>query len=474
MTFRKTHIAAILALPAAALLMQSCDDDVSNVGESLIKGEVSITVDSIETKLAVTSVYDDNYDSRTGTKLLGRINVPEYGSLECSFVSQLLSSTGMSIADSIKVNDVDSMRMVFTVPRGALTGDSLAPQQLKVFRLTSPLPSTIDNSFDPTGYYDPSKPLGIRSYTLSALALSDSLFKLQGAISIPVRMPDKMAKDVFTAYRNNDPVFQWPSTFNNAFPGVYVEQNFGNGCIGLISSLRVYLYWHYNKMSYSQKPGTDEYEQIPVLTRDSVCLFSSQPEVLSSNRIIYKPSQYLSDLVASGKSIMTTPGGYSIDLTFPAREIIEKYDKDLYSQSVVSKLSFEIPATTVKNDFGITVAPYLLMVKTSEKEKFFRENKVPDGQTSFYASYNPSTGRYSFDGMRDYIIGLIEKGLPIDPDDTQFSLVPVNVTTEDVDGYTSTTTYVTNCTPYIGYPTMTQFDTDRALICFTFSRQEMK
>lgn len=473
MNIKSLYAVIALAMPLA-FAFTSCEDEVSSIGESLVKGEVSITVDSIETKITARSVFEENYDARTLTKLLGRINVPEYGSLECSFVSQLLSATEMLVADSITVNEVDSMRMVLTVPRGSLTGDSLAPQQLKVYPLTRQLPADISSSFDPTGYYDPSSPLGTKSYTLSALALNDSLFKLQGSISIPVRMPDKMAKDVFKAYRAGGQVFQWPSTFNQAFPGVYVEQNFGNGCVGLISSLRFYLYWHYNKMSYTQKEDSDEYEYVPVLQRDSVCLFSSQPEVLSSNRITYKVSDHLKQLVQNGRSIITTPGGYYVDLKFPAQDLIEKYDKDLYSQSVVSRLSFEIPATTVRNDYDIAVAPHLLMIKRSERESFFKENKIPDGKTSFYAAYNSTTGRYVFSGMREYILGLIEKGLPVDDDDMEFSLVPVTVTTEDVNNYTSTTTYVTSCSQYIGRPTMTQLDMDHAIISFTFSKQDVK
>ena len=119
----------------SAGMLVSCQDDVSGMGGSLVSGEVTITVDSIQTALECESVYYDSFDGRNSTKLLGRISVPEYGSLECSFVSQMMSATKMNIPDSIGVEDLDSMRLVLSVPRGSLTGDSLAPQQLKVFRL---------------------------------------------------------------------------------------------------------------------------------------------------------------------------------------------------------------------------------------------------------------------------------------------------------------------------------------------------
>ncbi|MDE6338652.1 MAG: DUF4270 domain-containing protein [Muribaculaceae bacterium] len=465
---------SIVAITAALLginTLTSCEDSTSPIGGSLVKDEVSITLDTLEMKIEASTIYEANFDSRAQTKLLGRINVPEYGSLDCSFVSQLLTATKMNIPDSIKVTDVDSLRMILKVPRGSLTGDSLAPQQLKVYALTRQLPSDISSDFDPTGFYNPQNPLGIKSYTLSALSMNDSMFKKGADISIPVVMPVKMAQELFTAYREKPEIFQWPQTFAQYFPGVYVEQNFGNGCVGVISGLEFYLYWHYNKQVYEKKDDdSGEYHYVDQLARDSVCLLSSRPEVLSANRVIYKVSDYLKNLANSGKSIITTPGGYYINMTFPAKQLLEKYDYDLRSSAVVSKLTFEIPAKAVKNDYGLPAAPYLLLVKKSEREAFFRENKVPDDKTSFIAEYDEDRESYTFSGMREYILDIIKAGNAT-AEETEFSLVPVIVTKEVVEGYSSPTTYVTGCAPYIGRPTVTELDTDHSIICFTYSRQ---
>ncbi len=69
-------------LPAMLLacgLLSSCQDDVSDIGGSLTKGEVTITVDSLETDMHASTVYYDSFDGRNVTKLLGRLRVPEYG-----------------------------------------------------------------------------------------------------------------------------------------------------------------------------------------------------------------------------------------------------------------------------------------------------------------------------------------------------------------------------------------------------------
>lgn len=478
----KATISRLFTLPLAAAtlimvpaLFSSCQDDVSQIGSTLAKGEVSIQVDSIVTEVESRTVHYDTFDSRTLTKLLGRINVPEYGRLSCSFVTQMLSAGAMNVPDSISVEDVDSMRLVISVPRGSLTGDSLAPQQLKVFRLTKELPAGISSTFNPEGYYNPSDPMGAQSYTLSNISKGDSALKREAYVRIPVKMPLSFGKQLFTMYRENDPALQWPATFNKFFPGIYVQQNFGNGCIANISKVEMFTYWHRINRVYEMQPDST-FEYVNHVVRDSVCLLASQPEVLSSNVIDLQLSDYIRNLVDNGEQILTTPGGYLVDVKFPVQALLDEYNKHGAVLSMVSSLKFEIPATTVKNNHGIGVAPYLLMIRKTEREDFFKNNKVPDGTTSFYAAYNSTTGSYQFNAMRDYFLKLLEdwqNGETIDGEDTEFSLVPVAITTETVQGYNTSTEYVTRCAPYMGGPTMTQLYTDRCSVCFTYSTQKI-
>ena len=120
--------------------------------------------------------------------------------------------------------------------------------------------------------------------------------------------------------------------------------------------------------------------------------------------------------------------------------------------------------------------PELLMIRTADIEDFFANGKVPDNKTSFRGTYSTTTGRYEFASMRQYIVDLKNKGRDIDPADVDFTLIPVDFTTEAVinnyDG--STTVYVTGCIPYIESPRMAVLDTDRATLVFTFTSQLVK
>lgn len=454
-------------------VFQSCEDEVSPIGSSVASGEVTIQVDSLVYALKAQTLETTSIDTRSTTKVVGKISVPPYGSLDCSFVSQLLPAARMALPDSITINQVDSMNMIVHIPRGSFTGDSLAPQLMKLYMLNKQLPSDIDNNFNPKGYYDPSRPLGHKSYTLSAIAEKDSAFRSNTLINVSMKMPDEMARRTFEQYRKDSTIFQWPQEFAKEFPGIYVESSFGSGCIANVSAVRSYLYYHYN-VNRSVFDTTDSiYVTKSVLMKDSVGVFTTAPEVLSSNNISYTISPYLRSLVEEGKQIITTPGGFYVTFDFPTREILDIYSKQVSNLSMISDLSFSIPASNIENDYGLGKVPSLLMVKKSKLEDFFNGNNIPDNINSFSGAYSSTTGCYEFASLREYIMQFVASPSSVTDDDCEFALVPVYLVTEDVvnSWSGSSTSYVLRCVPYIGTPTMTQLHTDKANIRFTFTKQ---
>lgn len=464
------HILASAAL-GLCMSLTACDEDLSQIGNSIVKGEVEV-VSLDEFDIEARSVSSPDYDTRSTTLLLGRVSVPEYGDLRCAFVSQMMCAGTLQVPDSIGTERIDSVKMIVRVPRGSLTGDSLAPQRLTIYRLDKDLPKDIDNNFNPEGYFDKSSPIGSRSYTLSALNLKDTLFRKLKNIDIDVNLPVDLGKQIFTKYREDASIFAWPETFRKYFAGVYVEQSFGQGCIANVSSVGLTVYYHH----LADKTFVENNEAIKrqIHVKDSVTLFSSSPEVLSSNIISYKRSEKLENLVANGHTIVSSPCGYNAEIKLPIRDLKQRYlddDKDL---TIINSLSLTIPASAVSNDYGIGLAPYLLMVRSSDAETFMRENKMPDLRTSFYAPLSLTEGTYTFSSMHRYMESLLEKE-EITDDDCTFTLVPVLLTTEQPSqSYTSTIVpepVVTQCTPYLAKPTMFELHVDRAVFQFVYSRQ---
>ncbi len=501
----KLLAAPILGITAGALLA-SCEDKVSNVGSELANGEVQIALDSLVwdgteqyihrgdqkilvacPKISYSTIFDDAVDTRSTTNLIGRISVPEYGDLNCSYVSQMMSTTRLDIPDSIPISKIDSMKLILTVPRGELTGDSLAPQQLRVFRLTKSLPADIDNRFDPTGYYDPQNPLGTRSFTLSALGMSDSLFEARRFVNIEIPLSREMAVETVNAYRDEKTksIFEWPQTFEQYFHGIYVEPSFGRGCVANIQLTNFVIFYNYKKLETTTKNDTTTTTLTTKVGAAGV--FASSPIVLNSNNIKYTPSDNLRNLAVNNEAIITTPGGYRVQFQFPAKQLLDIYHQSQSKLAVVSDLSFTIPAEEIKNDYGLTLPPYLIMVRTSKLKEFLASNSLPDYKDSFYAEYKKENNGYEFSSMRNYILGLIQNG--VKEEDIDFTIIPANLEFEEEQqnnyynpysywGYpsssSSTKKYPIKCTPYITTPTMCKLQMDKARTIFTYSLQQMK
>lgn len=134
-----------------------------------------------------------------------------------------------------------------------------------------------------------------------------------------------------------------------------------------------------------------------------------------------------------------------------------------------------IPAESMTNDYGIGVVPTLLMIKTSEVDEFFRENKLADNKTSFTAAYDSTNKRYQFNALREYLLSLLAKDVITD-DDLDFSLIPVYLQTEQNYNsyYGTSSSTVTGVVPYTIRPTMTMLDMDKAQVVFSFSSQIVK
>lgn len=469
-SFRAAIPASFIALAALAV---ACEDETSKIGSSLTEGKISISIDTIEYDLNATAVPYENYDARTGNLLLGNIVVPEYGKLNCSFVSRLMCATKLEVPDSLFNSErVDSCKFRLIMTRGDLTGDSLAPQKVTIYALTKQLPDGITNEFDPTGYYDPSSPLGSTSFTASLAGAVDTTFTgtSTSTIVIDIDLPKQYGVDIFNEYKNNPSLFQWPSTFAQKYPGYYVETSFGKGCVSNIDDFGIMVYYWYSTESTSTVDG----ETVTTTNTNAsyVIPFLASPEVLSSNNISYVVSDKIERMIADGETVITTPGGYNASFKFPARQLIDHYEKDEHNLSLISELLLSIPAEPIDNGFSIGTAPTLMLIKTSEIHDFFAGNKIPDNVSSFTASYDSTNNRYLFSSMRSYIIDLIKKGTITD-EDLEFTIIPVTLTTETSTSsyYSSSTSYVTKCKPYTTKPTMTRLYTDKASVIFTFSSQ---
>ncbi len=455
------------------------DTDLTEVpGSSLISDNFTIVIDSsfvVEAK----SIISPKVQARTTTQLLGAIQAPEYGTLRADFEAQLFPSNNI---DTIGVTaaEIDSVKLQLVFDKGGFVGDSLALTGMEVYPLTKKLPYPIYSDFDPTEYYDASRPLGSGVFTAVGISVNDTVAASEYRYAYAT-LPRQFAVDIFNKYKEDPLLFNDPNAFGDYFPGIYVKNSFGSGRVTRINDTRVIMFYH-----KTQKLTNSEGVEVDSLTNHYMYCMATAPEVVSNTNISLQMSDNITQLADAGKPIILSPAGRDVEMTFPLQRIIETYRESTQSVlSVINTMTFTIPADSIANGRGITPPGYLLLVLSNEKEKFFAENKLPDEITSFIGTLDYTTMSYNFGDMRDYLIKMLEKET-ISAEDFTFTVTPVSMVTESSSSssssyyyyyyygydYTSAET-LSGVSPLTAMPTMVVLKPEEAKIKLTFSKQHI-
>ncbi len=451
-------------LGCLAAICISCSDDVTTVGSSLVTDKSEIIIDST---FVVTgnSVLADSIQSRTVTQLIGRLDAKGFGMISSDIVTQFMPAVTLDTTGIKSDADIKQMEMLMFFDAGAFTGDSLVPMGLKVYPLTKPLPTTIYSNFNPSDYYNTENSWGTRIYTGNALQ-NDSLNNLSYR-TIAFEFPHEFAIKFYNEYLKNPSTFATPQSFAKFFPGIYIQNSFGNGRITNIKETRVNLHFQRH-----QTLTNNEGVQRDTVYQMSRAYMAVTPEVVTNNIINFNISDDLKNLVASGEKLLVAPVGYDIEIDFPLSEVLKKYRQQAGGLAVINTLSFSLPVEEITNPYGIKPPEHVLMVLTNEKKDFFAQNKLTDDRTSFLATYNSATKSYDIANMRSYLLEMLDKD-QITVDNYRFTITPVDVQTETTEGsyYQMATTYTTAITPYISGAAMAKLNLSEAKIKLTFGKQ---
>lgn len=406
----------ILALAAAVTLLVAHSCTESGIGSSLMATRTEVVRDSTFTITGKT-VENTNLPARTITQLLGVISADNYGTLTTDFVTKMMPAVPLD-TNYTSADEIDSCYFVFRIPTGGYTGDSVAPMRATVYKLNKQLPSSINSSFDPTGYYDSQSPLGSASYTATFLQSDDLADSIDSYREIKVHVDRSIAVDIFQEFKNNPDIFRDPSTFETFFPGIYVTTSFGSGRIMNIANTEFIVHYRHEYQD----------EEIDTTYYDSQSYMASTEEVLSNNNMNLQISDKVKAMVADGEAIIQTPAAYDVQLNLPIQEILDRFRNDHEAQTVFNSVSLTIPAEELVNDRGITPPEYLLLIPANKKEEFLSSTNAPDNVTSFYAQYDATNDCYTFSEMRQYFLQLLDKKNGVaDEEDCVFSITPIDV-----------------------------------------------
>ncbi len=462
-----------------ALVGFSCTDN-AEVGSSLSDTKVSVVVDSTFTITGQTAEIP-RVKSRTIMQLLGTIQADNFGVLSSDVVTEMMPTAEIDTA-GVDEYSIDEVRMVmFVRAKTGFTGDSIVPMKLDVYELTKQLPSPIYSDFNPESYYDPNKKLGSATYTASDMDKSTeersahfysyydeamygySYYEVREA---RVQLPLEYGKMLFREYKSNPRLFRDPEAFAAKFPGFYIKNSFGSGRVMNFSNTEIEVLYH---RKYKTEFGTD------TIVNDSASYLAATPEILSNNIIRMDIDEKLKSQVEEGAAVLLAPQGYQVDIKVPILDIIAKYNLGKEKMKVINVMSLEIPVEVINNDYGLTPPNYVLLIRTSEKDDFFNENKLTDGRRSYVGEYNPATKKYVFSGLRAYLNDIINSGKEPTADDENISIIPIDITNETVTtGYSyyygsETSDMLTKVAPMVSRPSMVKLKIDKAKVVLGYT-----
>ncbi len=436
----------------------SCEEN-STIGSSIIQDEIEIIMDSSFT-VTGKSVVNSRIQSRTVTQLLGIIDAKGYGKLQSDIVTQFMPAGTIDTTD-VSIDDIDSLKLVLYTNKGGYVGDSVVPMGLNVYPLTKQLPSPIYSDFNPADYYSKDNVIGSNVYAANALGETEKVADLSYRY-VYVDLPVSLGRELFQKYKENPASYSTPSQFAQIFPGLYISNTYGSGRVMRIIGSEIKMYYH-KTVTMSGTGRDSTYHKVGNY-------FAVTPEIITNNNISLTMSDDIMAMAQNGDAIVLAPAGMDVELTFPTREIISSYRANSGNLAVVNTLTFEIPAEEIVNDYKIAPPPYLLLVKSSEKDAFFAESKITDDKTSFYAVYDSNSKSYKFSSMRQYLLDMLNKGNVTDEDVT-FTLTPVTIQTENYTSYYNSTVYINDIVPYVETPAMVKLNFDKAKINLTYSKQ---
>lgn len=469
----KKFIFLAATLFAAIASLNSCQDS-PQAGSSLVQDQLSIVIDSAFT-VAAQSDSLASVDSRTITQLLGAYRAEGYGTLRSDIVCQYMPAASMDTV-GVRPEYIDSIHLILTMAKGAFTGDSTAPMGIKVFRLDKQLPYPLGSSFDPAGYFDPSRPIGTAVYS-AKISGEPNVHATSGTSpviykDVDVKLPRELGQEFYKEYIQNPSTYASPQAFAKFFPGLYITTEFGSGRITRFAANTLNIFY---RSVERIGEGTDNPRDT---TFNRVGIYMGvTPEVNTNNNLTYSIAPDLQKRITDGETLLVGPVGYDVQFNFPAADIAKRFAANSGLLGVVNSLSFSIPAENLRDDYGFTPPPYILMVKKDKRSSFFTDMKLTDNVNSFYAAYDATNRCYTFSNMRDYINTIVAKqakGDAITAADTEFVITPVAIAFfSSTDYYGNTVQTLNTITPYVYAPIAVKLDFKKAKINFSYSKQSL-
>jgi len=416
-----------------SLLIYSCDDTTNGIGESTIAGNDSIPAGAKIYFVQTRSILADSVYARTSTAYLGKYTDPQFGEFSADFIAQFNCTDNFELPKTLQEITELQLRMYY----GSYFGDSKNAMRLQVDTLSKVIPekelSTFYTSVDPSQYYDiQSKPIARKAFAATGTSAQDTTYTSYDSYGYEsyftyywqdIKLPLSLGQYMYDKYVENKDNYKDAEKFiKNVLKGFYVHCTHGDGTILYIDDIQLRL-----KFTYMIESSSGKVDSIV----NGITTFAATKEVIQANH--FQNSERLKELAEEkNHTYVKSPAGIFTEVELPINEIAEIHQRD-----TLNAVSITFTRYNEKSDSKYTmgIPQYLLMVRKCDMYKFFENNQLHDGKTSFLASFvssGESANTYSFNNIAPLISYCMAESADKknDPDWNKMVLIPVKTETD--------------------------------------------
>lgn len=388
----KHTLLACALLGALMPVLNACDDETGNIGISVMPSTDQTTTSQALFPVPTTTIETDSMVAYTSTCHLGRVTDPETGATTTAdFMAQFATleddnlpalsamhkEDGQVVADSILLN----------LYIQSYYGDSINSMKMGVYELDSanilPEGQKFYTDVDPAPYLNP-RPDAIRretSFAVTDLSVEDTVrFKSSYSKNIRVKLPTDYGTRILRKYYSNPEYFHNSYSFiRNVCPGFYFKTLSGNGTMVDIDITTLTVYFRFTA-------GDSTYVGIKRV--------AATGEVIQCNSFQNKDLTPL--LQATDYTFVKAPVALATELTLPVDSIFQNHQSDSINSA---RIVFSRYNNGVSNAYSLPTPQQLLMLPKEKMYSYFEDREVPDGTTSYTATFSSSYNSYTFSNI---------------------------------------------------------------------------
>lgn len=446
---RNNWVVGIMFFVCLALL-NACQGDTHNAGESILSEEDRIKVKS--DTFGVVSALDSckAIVLTPDSFLLGECET-HFGSIKADILTQLACPEGFKYPDKVAVAPGDTIQIDPIVDSVCLYlyyntwyGDGNSPLGINVYeidRQTLQENERYPSDLQVTDYCSLGDSTRATSYstiivpnTPTDSAYSSETEKYTSAIRI--KLSDKFAQRFFTIKE-----FSSQQTFNEQFKGLYISTDFGGSNVLYIQDMVMIVFYHFTM----PRPSTTD-----SVIYDTKSFYVNE-EVRQVNRYEYPNRQTILSQYSLVKdtNYIVSPANIYTQLSVRMDSIFNRIDEQLGNDSMLHSVYVNKAELTVDVLYSDSVtgrprdnwdvpASHMMLIRESHLEDFFAKNTTTLDSVAIVAPLSASADKsgeisyhYTYDLSTLLTLQLRQEQKL---DELKFALIPVSITSNSSTG----------------------------------------